>query len=210
MISRATARCRFAGIELLAGRGVFVPMAISEPLVTAALEGTAGASAGVVLEAGTGCGAVGLAVATADRALEVHAAELMPKALRWARLNRERLGLTNVSLYGGSLLDEMPERLRGRADVVIANLPYVRPERAKMGPDALGAVLGQGEDGLELPRRLAHQALDYLRPGGRLVLQLGTEQWPRFSEELVGLGYRPGAIASETATDMVVWVERAR
>lgn len=209
MLSRATARCRFGGIELLAGRGVFVPMAISEPIVGAALEALDGRDRAIVVEAGTGCGAVSLAIASKHRGVEVHAAELKPKALKWAYVNRRRLGASGVHLYAGSLLEPLPSSLEGRVDVVIANLPYVRQERAKMGRDALGAVVGQGDDGLGLQRRLVRQAPRFLRPGGRLVLQLAVEQWPGFSQELFSLGYRPGEIVTETATDMVVWVERA-
>ena len=209
MLSRATARCRFGGIELLAGRGVFMPMAISEPMVGAALETLDGRDGATVVEAGTGCGAVSLAIASKHHGVEVHAAELMPKALKWAYVNRRRLGASGVHLYEGSLLEPLPSSLEGRVDVVIANLPYVRQERAKMGRDALGAVVGEGDDGLGLQRRLVRQAPRFLRPGGRLVLQLAVEQWPGFSKELFSLGYRPGEIVTETATDMVVWVERA-
>ena len=144
------------------------------------------------MEVGTGCGAVALAVARARQDSEVHAADLSRAAIWWARRNRRDLGLRNVRLYRGSLLAPFPLELTGRVRVLLANLPYITAERyAPLGGVPRDTIAGEGEDGLGLHRRLAQDAIPFLQPGGRLVLQMGERQWERFALELAAIGYRP-------------------
>jgi release factor glutamine methyltransferase len=151
---------------------------------------------GIAVDVGTGCGAVALALAAARPELEIHATDISRTALRWAGRNARRLGLGRVRFHRGSLLEALPAELRGRVSPVAANVPYVPAEmwRSRRWRDA---TVGLGPDGLDLQRRLAEQALAFLRPGGTLVLQLGASQWPGFAGELAGLGYRVEGVAGQ-------------
>jgi len=185
------ARYQFAGIELLVDRGVFSPSPATERAVGLVLEVARSYANPLIIEVGTGCGAVALAVATALSQASVIATEISHAALECARRNRDRLRLRNVSLRRGSLLSPVPKRLRGQASVIVANLPYIPPRLRESAegffPD--GTAIGLGEDGLELIRDVAKGARDFLQPGGSLVLQLAGFQWPPFTEELRRLGY---------------------
>jgi methylase of polypeptide subunit release factors len=78
-------------------------------------------------------------------------------------------------------------------DVIIANLPfYPSPGYASIGAVPRDTIQGAGDDGLDLLRQLARDAIPLLRPGGRLLLQMFERQWMTMSEALVQLGYRPG------------------
>jgi release factor glutamine methyltransferase len=185
-------RCRIAGVEVLAGAGVFVPAPGAELLVEAAIERIRTIARPTIIEVGTGCGVIALALASARANSEVHATDVSAAALRWARRNAQRLGLDRVRFYGGSLLDEVPDKVRGRVDLVIANLPYVPPrDRVAIGSLPRGTIQGVGDDGLDLQRQLARDAIPFLRAGGRLQLQMLAWQWNRLSSELTEIGYRP-------------------
>ena len=199
------ARSRFAGIEVLAAPGVFVAQAVSEPLAEAAI--ATAVTEGVVVDVGTGCGAVALAVAARRPDLRVFGCDLSRNAIRSARRNARRLGLRNVRFAAGSLLDPLPLDLRGRVDVIVANVPYVPPTLWGSGRgDPSGTILGAGYDGLELQRALAWGALEWLRPGGALLLQLTADQWSTFEAELVALGYARGRRVGGAAGDVLVSV----
>ncbi|HEX2046093.1 MAG TPA: class I SAM-dependent methyltransferase, partial [Gaiellaceae bacterium] len=103
----AVFRTRFAGIEVDSGAGVFLPVSFSEALLTAAHERLTERHPTVV-DVGTGCGAVALALASARSDAAVHGIDVSARALRWARRNGRRLGIPNVRFRRGSLLDPLP------------------------------------------------------------------------------------------------------
>ena len=197
-------RCRFAGVEVLAGPGAFVPEQPSGRLVELASKALAGQRDPVVLEPGTGSGAISIAIAARNPEAIVHAVEKYGPALRWARRNaRSRQG--RVVVHRGSLLDPIPERLHGRVAVIVANLPYV-PSRVwgAKGRFVRESVRGADEDGLGLYRTLARQALPFLRRGGRLVLEMGPYQVEAFRSEATSLGYAIEDVQSEILGAVVV------
>jgi methylase of polypeptide subunit release factors len=204
LLGRSVRRCRFADIEVLVGPGVFRPMAVTEHMVDAALRAIPRGDATAVLEAGTGCGAVSLAIATERSDVEIHAADVSAAGLRWARRNQRTLG-TRVRFCRGSLLGPFPLSLEQQAGVVAGNVPYIPAEREMAATgDTPGAVLGGGDDGLALVRRLSLDARRFLRPGGRLILQMLAAQWETFAGELEGMGYRPGGVEGRSGPHVVV------
>lgn len=186
-------RCRVGAVEVTAGQGVFVPSPDADLFVEVAGARLSKITAPTVIEVGTGCGAIALALAHARPEAEVVGTELSPVAVRWAKRNARQLGLGRVHFFVGSLLDAVPSTLHGRVDLIIANLPYF-PARDYMaiGSVPRDTIQGSGDDGLDLIRGLARDAIPFLAPGGGLLLQMFAWQWEAFSAELVALGYRPG------------------
>ena len=184
-------RCEFGGITLRVTRGVFTPTPATRPLLELVRKAAAAHRRPIVVDVGTGCGAVGLAVAASLPRAQVVAVDLSERAVACARRNRDRLRLRNVSIRRGSLLAPVPSRLRGRVAVIAGNLPYVPPEftEAALQTFPEGTALGLGPDGLDLQRELASAARDFLVPGGSLVLQMVDFQWPKFTRVLHNLGY---------------------
>jgi release factor glutamine methyltransferase len=204
LLGRSIRRCRFAGIEVLVGPGVFRPLAVTEHMVETALAAIPSGEATAMLEVGTGCGAVSLAIATERSDVEIHAADVSAAGLRWARRNQRTLG-TGVRFSRGSLLEPFPPSLERRAAVVAGNMPYIPSEREQAATgDTPGAILGSGDDGLGLVRRLSLDARRFLRPGGRLILQMLDSQWEMFASELEAMGYRPGDVESRSGPHVVV------
>jgi release factor glutamine methyltransferase len=187
-----TIRVTFGGITLNVPRGVFVPAAASERTLSVAVSVAAEWPAPIVVDAGTGCGAVALSLAKSLPSASIYGTDISEAAVRAARKNRARLGLRNARFMLGSLLSPLPKKLLGRVSVVVANAPYVPPRLTDAFAGAVPAdtAIGVGADGLGLVREIAVQARRFLVPGGSLVLQMADFQWPALSEELLSLGYR--------------------
>ncbi|MCH0539802.1 putative protein N(5)-glutamine methyltransferase [Streptomyces sp. MUM 203J] len=168
----------FAGLRVAVDEGVFVPRRRTEFLVEqAAALAPHGA---VVVDLCCGTGALGVALARAAGGAELHAADLDPAAVRCARRNVAPLG---GRAWEGDLYAALPEQLRGRVDVLLANVPYVPtgdipllPPEARLHEAAL--ALDGGPDGLAVLRRVTAEAAEWLAPGGSLLFETSTRQIP--------------------------------
>ena len=110
--------------------------------------------------------------------VELHAADLDPAAVRCARRNVAAAG---GRVYQGDLYAPLPKQLRGRVDVLVANAPYVPADAvALMPPEArlyeARVALDGGVDGLDVLRRVAAGAAEWLAPGGRLLVETSEAQ----------------------------------
>ncbi|MDP9791739.1 release factor glutamine methyltransferase [Catenuloplanes nepalensis] len=178
----------FAGRRWVVEPGVFVPRQRSELLVRTA----AGASEerAVILDLCCGCGALGAATAAALPGSRLVAADIDPVAAACARRNVEPFG---GRVFAGDLFAPLPADLRGTVTILLANVPYVpTDEVALMPPEARDHeprfALDGGPDGLDLLRRVAAGAGDWLAPGGLLLTETGERQAPAAVAVLTGAG----------------------
>ena len=200
-----TLRCRIAGVEVRAEPGVFVPTPDADIFVELSLRALDGRIRPEIVEVGTGCGAIALSLAAALPGSSVHGVELDELGVRCARRNAQRIGLERVRILQGSVLDPLPSTLRGRVDLAIANLPfYPARDYAAIGSVPRATIEGAGDDGLNLLRQLAQDALGFVRPGGALVLQMFDWQW-----ELLGRA-RPARLPPGKAATIGRFRDRAR
>ncbi|GAA5146915.1 putative protein N(5)-glutamine methyltransferase [Nocardioides marinquilinus] len=156
--------------------GVFVPRRRSTLLVD--LAESAAPEGATVLDLCCGSGALGAALAARRPDVVVHAADLDPAAVACARRN-----LPAERVHEGDLFDALPADLRGRIDVVVLNAPYVpHDELVTMPAEARDhehhLSLDGGSDGLDVHRRVAAAASDWLAPGGLLVTEAAPVQIP--------------------------------
>ena len=170
----------FRGLRVLVGSGVFVPRWRTAFLVDLALDHLAGRAHPVVVDLCCGTGAIGATVLAEMPGVEVHAADIDPQAVAVARLNLEPRG---GWVHEGDLYDALPGDLRGRVDVLAVNAPYEPTDAiATMPPEARDhearSALDGGRDGLDVHRRVAADARDWLAPGGHLLIETGLAQTP--------------------------------
>jgi release factor glutamine methyltransferase len=98
-------------------------------------------------------------------------------------------------VYEGDLFDPLPENLRGRVAVLTANVPYVPAGEIGLLPAEARAhepltALDGGPDGLDVLRRVAREAPDWLAAGGYLLTEASERQVPAAVEVLSGLAVR--------------------
>jgi release factor glutamine methyltransferase len=181
----------FRRLELAVGPGVMIPRPETEVVAEWAM--TKLPPGGVVVDCGTGSGAIALAIADERPDARVIATEMSAAAQPWAEKNRSALGL-EVELIASDLLEGIDSELRGRIDVVVSNPPYVAlSERDLLPRDVIDhephEALFAGEDGLEVIGRLVTEAIEWLRPGGWLVIETGEGHSAEVRELLGSEGY---------------------
>ncbi len=200
----------FGDVRVLVDPGVFVPRRRTEFLVVCAAALTR--EGAVVVDLCCGTGAIGAALAAARPGIDVHAADLDPAAVACARRNLAAAGGT---VHEGDLFDPLPADLRGRVEVLTANVPYVPSgEIAFLPPEARDhealMALDGGPDGLDVLRRVAAGAPGWLAPGGCLLCETGEEQAPLALEILRGAGLDARAESDEDRGATVVLGTRPR
>ncbi|GAA2479586.1 putative protein N(5)-glutamine methyltransferase [Streptomyces thermolineatus] len=201
-------RAEFRGLRILVDPGVFVPRRRTEFLVDRAAALTRPGA--VVVDLCCGSGALGAALAAAVDGVELHAADIDPAAVRCARRNVVPAG---GRVYEGDLYEPLPAALRGRVDVLLANVPYVPTGEIGMLPaeareHEARVALDGGEDGLDVLRRVAAQAPQWLAPGGSLLFETSEDQAPAAAETVARCGLVPRVAVDEELYATVVVATR--
>jgi release factor glutamine methyltransferase len=154
---------------------VFVPRPETEVLVEIGLRAVSAIDRPIVVDVGTGTGAVALAIADEHPGARVFATDIASEAVALARTNATRLHL-DVTVDQGDLFAAVPPELRGRIDLVCANPPYVPPARRDSLPrDVLAdpdeAVFGDPD----LYRRFFDEARSRVRTGGTVAVEIDDD-----------------------------------
>jgi release factor glutamine methyltransferase len=148
---------------------VLIPRPETEHLIEAALK----IPSETVLDIGTGSGAIAITLALETKS-RVFATDISAAALQIAKQN-------SISLEAqvDFLRTDLGSSLRAATfDLVISNPPYVpESDRATLQREVRdhepSLALFAGPDGLDIYRRLIPEAARLLKPGGRLILELG-------------------------------------
>ena len=180
-IPRITGHYTFRGLDMLVKEGVFVPRASSELLAAEAVKAMRWRRGRrVAVDVATGAGPVALAIANEVGTAEVWGVDISADAVALGRDNARRLGLRNVQFRSGDLLAALPRRLQGKIDLFTIHPPYVLRRELKTLPreirefEPLHSLTDNSDDGLGLVRRLAADAHAWLKPGGVLLVEVGT------------------------------------
>ena len=206
-----------AGVRVAVEPGVFVPRRRTGLMVAAAVAlGSAYAADHgpvVLLDLCCGSGAVAAAAAYGLHAtgtiVEVTASDVDPVAVRCARRN-----LPGARVLGSDLFANVPGDLRGRVDLLTANVPYVptadlnlmpREAREHEAPLALDG----GPDGLAVLRRVAAAAPAWLAPGGTLLVETSERQQPAARAALEAAGLHASVQTDDDLDAVVVLGRRA-
>jgi release factor glutamine methyltransferase len=200
----------FCGLRIAVAPGVFVPRRRTEFLVQRAAALATGAAAArgapVIVDLCCGSGAVAAALAAALHPAQVHASDVDPAAVACARRNLTAAG---GRVYQGDLYAPLPAALRGRVTLLAANVPYIPtgqigllPAEARLHEPR--AALDGGADGLDVLRRVAEAAPEWLAPGGHLLTETSERQAPRAAEIMAGSGLAAEVVSSDELSATVV------
>ncbi len=168
-----THRQEFFGRDFYVDERVLIPRPETEHLVEAALAYLKTHPGGRVLDVGTGSGAIAVSLAVEIERFVI-ASDISYKALEVARRNAERHQAA-VEFVQADLLEAVAPR---SVDLLVSNPPYIpAAETAEMQREVRDwephlALFG-GADGLAVYRRLICAAETVVKPGGRLVMELG-------------------------------------
>ena len=203
-----TGEAWFYGRQFKINRAVLIPRPETELLVELALSACQKISSPKLADIGTGSGCLAVTLACERPDAEVWATDLSADALKEARKNVVRYGLlSQVSLLHGDLLGPLSSDLR--LDIVVSNPPYVteaeilglQPEVRDYEPRLALSGLGDaaGPDGTALHRRILAEAPPFLKPGGRVLLEVGANQAQSVAEIARALGYTDVKVSADYA-----------
>jgi len=176
----------FWSLQFSVGPPVLIPRPESELLIEKALhlmthDGLPEGEGMKILDLGTGCGALAVALAKEMERASVWASDISEEALRFARLNARKYDLQErIEFRQGDLWTPFD----GEAlffDVIVSNPPYIdsgsldllSPEIRDYEPRA---ALDGGDGGRFYIERIIRRATDFLKPGGWLLVEMDPDQ----------------------------------
>lgn len=177
-VAYITGNKEFMGFSFMVTPAVLIPRPDTEILVETVIRYATAQDAPVIIDVGTGSGAIIVSLLKLLPAARGIALDISAQALAVARENACRHEVAaRLEFMEGDLLQPVQRR---QADFIAANPPYIPAgDLAGLEPEVRKEprlALSPGTDGLFCYRRLVRESLPVLRPQGRLVCEVGIGQ----------------------------------
>ena len=202
-VQRILGRAYFRNLVLGLNEETLIPRPDTESVVGAAIEIIdERGGGGVVLDLGTGSGAVAISIAQERPRATVHATDLSKEALEAAEWNARENGAA-VHFHHADLFDGLAV-LEKAVDLLVSNPPYIEtgtleglaPEVRDWDPRP---ALDGGPDGLRFYRRIFEEAPPLLKDGADVVLEVGEGQGESVLDLGKGAGFVPLGLRKDLA-----------
>lgn len=195
-------RAPFMGFEFFVDGRVLIPRMDTEILCDAAANYMKKKPLASALDMCAGSGAIGISLARMFPGARVALSDISPDASEVQRINAQ--GAPNVEILTG----DMFETVAGRVfDIITCNPPYIRSSdmdglqrEVRMEP---ALALDGGADGLDFYRLLSREYRKFLRPGGRIYMEIGWDQ----ADDVCALFENARVIRDLNGLDRVIWTE---
>lgn len=166
----------FCGMDLMVSKDVLIPRPETEELVELSLKLLKEKKALKGLDLCTGSGAIALAIKKMRPDFEMTGSDISSNALAIAKKNGQKLGL-DVRFIESDLFSNLNEKF----DFVISNPPYIQSQVVlALDKDVKDfepkIALDGGITGLEMYKKIAIEALNFLKPDGFVFLEIGYDQ----------------------------------
>ncbi len=189
-VAYLTGKREFWSLPLGVTTDTLIPRPETETLVALALDKIPADTPQLVVDLGTGSGAIALAIASERPRVTLIATERNPAALTVAEENARRLGITTVSFRSGHWCEPLDDLL---ADLIVSNPPYIAAADPHL---ARGDVrfeprhaLAAGPAGMDDLTAIAACASSHLKPGGWLLMEHGFDQGEQARQLLEDRGF---------------------
>lgn len=181
-------------------RDVLIPRPETECLVEKSLEMLAmdaNMKSKLILELGTGCGAVILALASENPRHSYWATDISINAIRIARQNAMQNDLNGkIHFIAGDWFAPLGSKT-GVFDLIVSNPPYIKSgDLAQLQPEIHAyeplLALDGAADGLHCLRHIIQSAYRFLKPAGALILEIGHDQKASLKQMIAECGEYEG------------------
>lgn len=177
-------RCEFMGREFEVGYGVLIPRNETEILVQKTLEIASKFKSPRIAEIGTGSGIVSISLALELKNAKIIATDISPKALAFAKVNRDKFGV-DIKLVESNYLD----KIDGEFDIIVSNPPYIAADypldKWVLSEPKLALIGGKiGDEILKDIAKIAKNRAKYL------ICEMGYDQKESMKSYLDELGFQ--------------------
>jgi release factor glutamine methyltransferase len=189
-------RKEFFSLELEVNRDVLIPRPDTECVVVECLRLAKPLPAPDILDIGTGSGNIAIAVAHQHKGARLTAVDVSAAALAVASRNAAKHKLSQpIRFLQGDLFALLPAE--ERFDFILSNPPYIAREDLPELPVGVRdyeprQALDGGPGGYAVFRCLVEQARNWLRPGGYLIVEIGSPQEEMARQQVASCGYELG------------------
>ena len=178
-VSYLTNHREFMSIDFYVDSRVLIPRPETEILVEYVLDRTSTHGSISLVDIGTGSGAIAVSLAFNRPEWHIVATDISIDALAVAKTNATR-HQTQIEFRSGDMLSTL-ESVDDKFDWIVSNPPYISSQDYKiLPPDVRNfepkLALASPPDGLQLIRILIESAPNYLKPNGRLAIEIGKGQ----------------------------------
>ncbi len=157
----------FYGLDFIVNKDVLIPRPETEELVDLA-------KGKIIVDVGTGCGNIAIAIAKKLPQSKVIATDISKKALDVARENAKK-NKVKVEFYQGSMLEALPKKYYNKIDLIVSNPPYLPKNQANkkslQHEPMVALTPPQGKKPNYWIDKLLKQAPKYLKPNGRIIYE---------------------------------------
>ena len=180
-LQHLTGKQEFMGMDFEVGPQVLIPRPETEILVEEAISDLREKGKIDILDIGTGSGAIAISLAKFLPLSRVYAVDISKEALETAKRNAASNGLEKrISFLLGDLFQPF-EEIGEKVDAIVSNPPYIPAKEIGLLQREVAlyepkAALDGGMDGLDFYREIAEKAHRFLKPGGKIYLELGFGQ----------------------------------
>ncbi|NCB51237.1 MAG: peptide chain release factor N(5)-glutamine methyltransferase [Clostridia bacterium] len=172
----------FHGLPMEITRDVLIPRTDTEVLAEAAIETLKGWKMDArILDLCSGSGCIGCAISEALPRANVVLVDVSPEAIEISRNNASRNGLSGRVSFIPADVMKAPPMMTGTFDLIVSNPPYIPTmDILTLDPSVRDYepvwALDGGEDGLDFYRVILKNWKSVLRPGGKLMFEVGEDQ----------------------------------
>lgn len=190
-LQHITGKAYFRSLQLRVGPGVFIPRPETETLVEFALEEIQARKNPVVVDLGTGSGAIAISLAVESDA-QVFAIEASSEAMKYASANA--IAHNAKVDFRVAEFSELQSLFDFQFDLVVSNPPYIPLDAIPVDAEVFeydpALALYSGDDGLDAIREISVQAGMVLKLGGALLVEHAQGQRKAIIELLLGDGWK--------------------
>ena len=179
--------------EFYVGKGVLIPRPETEELVDLAVRSAKQMRSPLVYDLCSGSGCIGISIAKAVPAADVFCVEKSADAMTYLLKNAD--GVHNAHPVLGDVLnaDSFSQIAENSVDMIVSNPPYIRSSEISALQREVQfepkEALDGGESGLDFYRYIIKSWKSFLKPGGKLLFEIGNEQGSAVKSLLSDSGY---------------------
>ena len=182
-LQHITHRQEFMKMDFYVNENVLIPRPDTEILVEEVINIASKINDPKILDLCTGSGAIAISLSKKFPDAEIIGADISEKALEVAQKNAKNLD-ANVKFIKSNLFENIPKT---KFDIIVSNPPYIKKEdiqylSEEVKKEPLIALNG-GTDGLSFYRKIANEAIEYLKLGSYLCFEIGYDQ----KEEVINI-----------------------